>query len=262
MGIFLDKFENWFLNYSRRTVSLLVLVALLTMTIYLVMGVSNTFDSVNNEKTDSFSMPEFEKPISAKNEVKEATAADTNNDDDQSIQHPMPEYEDEIAEIVEDLIPLYIAFKGWDSKAGPDSLTNWIVGRMEYYEELLSEEQMENMVDGLVDYVDEFSDFYTEKFSVDTRNLEKIVEQKDKDLENLLDRPTDAYGDGVLRNLDNLHDLVDEETQEVSENNMSGMGQLMIAVSIIGGIVLLLLILLIFKAENSLRRSADTSEKE
>jgi hypothetical protein len=126
----------------------------------------------------------------------------------------------------------------------------------------LSEEQMENMVDGLVDYVDEFSDFYTEKFSVDTRNLEKIVEQKDKDLENLLDRPTDAYGDGVLRNLDNLHDLVDEETQEVSENNMSGMGQLMIAVSIIGGIVLLLLILLIFKAENSLRRSADTSEKE
>ena len=176
----------------------------------------------------------------------------------------MPEYEDEIAEIVEDLTPLYVAFMGYrnDIINAQNMLTDYTAAELKRFEGVLSENQMEDVVDGLVDYADDFSDFYTDKFSVDTRNLENIVEQQDEDFKNLLLYPFAVYTDGVWDTYEGLLFLVEMDAERLIENKMIGLKQLMIAVSIIGAIVLLLLILLVFKAENSLRRSADSSEKE
>ena len=262
MGTFLDKFESWFLNYSRRTLSLLVLVLLLIGTSYLLLGLSNTFDSVNNKITDSFSMPEFEEPVVAKEDLKATKTAQSKNDKEESSSHPMPEYESEISEIVEDLIPLYIVFKGFDNGGvGATQLTNFVSDQLKSYMNVLSDEQMDSMVDGFVNYIDDFSDFYVDKFSINSRDLDNMVAQKNQDIEDILDNPVVAYTDKVDENRASLYDSVEAETREVTENNISGMGQLMVAGSVIGAIVLLILFLLAFKAEHSLRRSADSSEK-
>ena len=79
-------------------------------------------------------------------------------------------------------------------------------------------------------------------------------------MSDLLRDPLSPWALQLDKNRVEHYKSVASETAQVMQNNVSGMGQLMIAGSIIGVLVFLILLLLVFKAEQSLRRSADSRE--
>lgn len=264
MGKFLDNFESWFLNYVRRILSLIVLVLLIIGAIYFFMGLANTFDSPNIERTDSFTMPEYIPPDEAKQDVKTMAKKKSNDETKTSKWSPMTEYEDEIVEIAELLIPFYIKFRGDPNDARiKDMLTNYASNNIEQIADgdNLSGEQIEDMVDGLVDYVSDFFDYYSEKFPDLDGKLENITYVNDNKIMNdILVHPLKPYWNQFHKNLDKHYKSVNDEAAQVRLNNSNAMEQFMVTGGTLVALIILVLIMLIFKAENSLRRSADSSE--
>jgi hypothetical protein len=267
MGAFLDRFESWFLNYSRRTLSFLVLVLILIGTLYFFVGLSNQFDSVNSERTDSFLMPEYV----AKEDVKTASTAESSKEEKKSESDPMTAYEDEILEIVQHLRPFYIKFRGWDDDYKVNEmLTNYVESISAASFAASSDEQIEDVVSSLQDYSEDFFYHYVEKFpDLDEIYEAHLYEEKlesityargNKEMSDLLKHPLSPWVLQLDKNRLEHYKSVASETAQVMQNNVSGMGQLMIAGSIIGVLVFLILLLLVFKAEQSLRRSADSRE--
>jgi len=267
MGAFLDRFESWFLNYSRRTLSFLVLVLILIGTLYFFVGLSNQFDSVNSKRTDSFLMPEYV----AKEDVKTTSTAKSSKEEKKSESDPMTAYEDEILEIVYFLRPFYIKFRGLDNDYKINkTLTGYVEKELAASFAGSSDEQIEDIVRSLEDYSEAFFYHYKEKFPdldeiysahVDEQELESIAYARDnKAMSDLLRDPLSPWALQLDKNRVEHYKSVASETAQVMQNNVSGMGQLMIAGSIIGVLVFLILLLLVFKAEQSLRRSADSRE--
>ena len=129
----------------------------------------------------------------------------------------------------------------------------------------LTNEQMDDVVDGLVKYVQDFSEFYVGKFNIN-KNVNEIRPRNDEDFEKTLRFPFKPYLDNVRTNYSALKTKVKAEENKAYVNNIQAK-----SIIIITGIaalisIVLVLLLLIFKAENSLRRQADsfenTSKKE
>ena len=266
MGAFLDRFESWFLNYSRRTLSFLVLVLILIGTLYFFVGLSNQFDSVNSEITDSFLMPEYV----VKQDVKTTSTAESSKEENKSESNPMKVYEVEIRTIVEFLRPFYIKFSGRAENHHNKDLTNYVEQKLDTGFNGLSDEHIEDVVRSLQEYAEEFLAHYEEKFPdlgdifeahISEMELESFeIVRDNKAMNELLKNPLLPWALQLDKNKEEHYKSVDSEAAQVMQNNVSGMGQLMIAGSIIGVLVILILLLLVFKAEQSLRRSADSSE--
>ena len=264
MGKFLDNFESWFLNYTRRILSLIVLILLIIGTVYFFMGVTNTFDSVNSERADSFEMPQYIPPDEAKQDAKIISKTQSNSEKNKSELNPMAEYKDEIDEIVELLIPFFVKFRDETNfLSTKQMLTNYVSNNIETTADNynLSDEQIEDMVDGLVDYVSDFFDYYAEKFSDLDGELENISYVKDnKIMLDILVHPLNPYWDQFQKNLNEHYKSVNDEITQVKLNNTNAMEQFMVTGAVLATLIILVLLMLIFKAENSLRRSADSRE--
>lgn len=269
MGPFLDKFEGIVLDNARRVISSLILAAIAVGALFLVLALWNFSDSPDAEITDSFDVPEFEEPPRV---ASQATKKDSNvSPSDSSAkpaeepqwEHPMPNYESELDDMIDDLMPLFVAFKGWDvSVENRRSLITFIAGQLDRFQQTLSEDQMDDVVSGLEDYIDDFADYYGDAAGLSGLDLDEIQPNSATDpvVENFLKNPTSSYLDGVREAYAELEEEVINAEAEAGRNNANAASQIMITAGSIGAIILLVLLLVLFKVENSLRRSADAVE--
>jgi hypothetical protein len=269
MGSFLDKFEGIVLDNARRIVSSLILAAIAVGALFLVIAVLNFADSPDVKITDSFDVPEFEEPprvaSQATKKDSDVSPSDSNAKpaEDPQWEHPMPDYESELDDIVDDLMPLYVAFRGWETGVSDRrNLINFIAGQLDKYQRSLSEDQMDDVVSGLEDYIDDFADYYGDAAGLKGLDLDEIKPNSATDpvVETFLENPTRAYLAGVNAAYEELAGEVSKAEAEAVRNNVSALSQIMITAGSIGAVILLVLLLVLFKVENSLRRSADAVE--
>jgi len=269
MGSFLDKFEGIVLDNARRVISSLILAAIAVGALFLVIALWNFSDSPDAEITDRFDVPEFEEPArvvsQASKKDSEASPPDSNAKpaEEPQWEHPMPDYESELGDMVDDLMPLFVAFQGWETGvSNRRNLINFIAGQLDQYQRNLSEDQMDDVVSGLEDYIDDFADYYGDAAGLKGLDLDEIQPNSATDpvVETFLKNPTSAYLDGVNAAYDELAGEVSKAEAEAGRNNASAASQIMITAGSIGAVILLVLLLVLFKVENSLRRSADAVE--
>ncbi|MBT5445017.1 MAG: hypothetical protein HOK91_19740 [Gammaproteobacteria bacterium] len=204
--------------------------------------------------------------------------------------HPYPKYASELEDMVDDLMPLYVAFKGW--VISDDNRRNLIVHIADALKEfktaealeivsaiglglsgdlvdkwqrdgvLLSEDQMDDVVSGLEDYIGDFADYYGDAAGIKWVDIEDIESNSATDplVEEFLKMPTKAYLTGVQSANASLDKEARQSALEARENNANAESQIMIVAGSIAVIVLFVLLLVLLKVENSLRRSADVAE--
>ena len=263
MGNLLDKFESLILNYSRRIISAAIFIVLIIMSWNFLAGLLNTFDSPNTEGDDSFSMPEFIEPFeTADFENVNDRDSETSDTGEEKKQVDL-DYSDEIDEMAETIFPLYISLRNF----APDqenSIREYLSERVseQIYDGLYTENQRDDWVDGAVDYIDDLSDYMMDKYDISSRNPVAIdVELSSEDNE-FLDRPLSLYSIDAAEALSDHLAEVSEAKDIAANNNLEGVGQLFTVLYTLGAVIFMVLMLLIFKAENSLRRSADAIEKD
>ena len=62
MGVWLDKFEQFILNYARRFISILLIVSITAVIISLVFSAIKYFDYASSSVEDNFEIPKFNEP--------------------------------------------------------------------------------------------------------------------------------------------------------------------------------------------------------
>ena len=274
MGAWLDKFEQLILNYSRRIITIFFIISAFVITVSLVLSAVRYFDSPNISEEDSFSVPKFKKP-------ENKTPTNTNNinneknkeSEEPKIQenkieeaHPMPKYKSQISQITEYVYPLYVAFYKWDTSSlanfdGKIQITNVIANNLKPFDKTLNEKQMNDVVDGLVEYIKNFSNYYIRQFNINS-NIDEIRPRNNEEFERILRNPYRNYLDEVRTNYEELLSDVNEELVTVEENRESAKSIILVTGIATSIMVSLILLLLIFKAENSLRRQANSSERK
>ena len=289
MGAWLDKFEQLILNYSRRVITVLFIISATVVIISAVLSAVRYYESFPRSSfEDRFSLPKFEKPVSK-------TPANTNNTNSEKNKeaqepktqenkieeaHPMPKYKSEISQITEYIYPLYVAFYKWDTSSlanfdGKIQITNVIANNLRpftkylYYNEnsivdeklKLSEQQMDDVVNGLVEYIKNFSNYYIRKFNINS-NIDEIRPRNNEEFERTLRNPYKKYLDEVRYNYDSLVADVYNSRDFAEEMRIELKSIILVAGIATSVMVTLILLLLIFKAENSLRRQANSSEKK
>ena len=289
MGAWLDKFEQLILNYSRRVITFLFIISATVVIISAVLSAVRYYESIPLLSfEDRFPLPKFEKPVSK-------TPANTNNTNSEKNKeaqepktqenkieeaHPMPKYKSEISQITEYIYPLYVAFYKWDTSSlanfdGKIQITNVIANNLRpftkylYYNEnsivdeklKLSEQQMDDVVNGLVEYIKNFSNYYIRKFNINS-NIDEIRPRNNEEFERILRNPYKKYLDEVRYNYDSLVADVYDSRDFAEEMKIELKSIILVAGIATSVMVTLILLLLIFKAENSLRRHANSSERK
>jgi len=270
MGAFLDKFEGLILNYTRRIISAGILLVLIGMAWSFLSGALNSIDSPNVEADDTYDLPRFEEPVNQEAQESSSSSNNNTNNDDDETQEPQErvekDYSDEIDEMTETIAPLFVSLGSWDNlEAAYTDIRSYLAGeidRLVYFNNAMNEDQRDEWVDGAVDYIDDLTDYMADKYDVNTRKPSvgdsSLLDSVD---EIYLQRPLDGYREGANDARTNHLQSANEASMIAEQNNIKGLGQLMYVLYAIGIVVLLVLILIVFKAENSLRRSADSMEK-
>ena len=269
IGSCFDKFEGLVLDNARRVISSLILATMLVGALYLIIALWNFSDSPNVEITDRFDVPTFEEPSKVasqttnKNPNESLSDSNAKSDEKPEWTHPMPEYERELDDMADHLSPLYIAFRGWEVDVSyRRNIIDFIASRIVGFQEVLSEDQMDDIVDGLEEYIDDFADYYGDVAGLKGLDLDEIQPNSATDpvVKTFLDNPTSLYISGVATAYKELEEETNRAKLVSSKNNESSKSQIMITVGSIVAIILLVLLLILFKVENSLRRSADAVE--
>ncbi len=173
----------------------------------------------------------------------------------------MPQYESEIDNIVDSVLPLYIAYYGFDASVDSRrNLIGFVADQLKPYKKALSEDQMDDVVDGMEDYIDDFSDFHIDANNLDTSDLSQIEKKSDPQMSKALENPFRDYLSLVDKNFAALAQQVEQSIEEARASNAAAGQNLLVVSGALIVIVVLVLILVLFKAESSLRRSADVAE--
>lgn len=270
MGAFLDKFEGIVLDNSRRVISSLILLAIAVGLVYLVIAALNFTDSPDTENSDPFAVPSFEEPaeITEEEPVQQSESSAGSSTEPQSAaepdwQHPMPVYRDEIDNILDDLYPLFVAFFNFEvTEDQRRNMVGFTADQLSGYTEVLSKDQMDAVVEGLEDYISDLAGYYAEVAEIDGMEPNEIDpgSMSDPEIERVLNNPFTEYLDGVNESYSVHQEEVDRAEMEARQNNLSALSQISIVGGSVGAMVLLVLLLILFKAENSLRRSADVAD--
>jgi hypothetical protein len=259
----IDKFEGIVLNNTRRIISFAIFVLLLGAVWNLFGGFFNTIDGPNVEADDIPRMPQFEAP-------RVSSSSESQKDDEYEPQKvdEMVEYDfaRELDKLASIHAPLYVAsFRMDDVEEAKKMIRDYIKGEFErlLYGVSYNDSQKEAWVDGYIDFSEDFKDYIVDKYDWNFRNpsLKKTILLEDSYDDLYLSRPVEQYRIAVSDVYDEHLDAAAEATIISAANNVKGTSQLMLVGIILGIVITFILILLIFKAENSLRRSADSSEK-
>jgi len=218
-------------------------------------------DSPSVTLADSVQAPEFSEPSST---TTTTTQSDTNSEDISSTTkkgHPMPDYQSEIDEMVNDIMPLYVGLWAYDNDQETRKLfAETAIANVQRFRGYLDEDKFEHYMDSLVDYIDDWASYYIEHFGIndDMKAAKSITPDFAKQLEN----PYNIFNAAYDASLTELAETAQREEADAQANNINAMSQLMLVLSLLGGIILMVMILLVFKVENSIRRHADAIEKE
>jgi hypothetical protein len=266
MGAFLDKFEGLILNYSRRIISAGILLVLIGMAWNFLAGALNSIDSPNVDSGDTYDLPGFEEP-----EVKEDPIEPEQKNNDSSPQEKKVvdrierEYSDELDNMAENMAPVFVSFYSYETiDSAIDSLRPYFAKTVKslVYDSSMNRDQRDEWVDAADDYLDDLSGYMIDKYEINRRNpvTGDQTNLKYED-ESFMKQPLREFSTGANLARSNHMDEVEAAKYTAAGNNVKGLGQLMYVLYAIGIVVLLVLILIVFKAENSLRRSADSMEK-
>ncbi len=278
MGKLLDRFENFVLNYARRIISAFMGVALLAAGLLFFSSILNAIDSPSLAKDDPFQMPRFEEPADAVVPVQtEQTGSQPESDvgavpgDDED--HPMPRYRKEFGELLDALIPLYASLQGFLDMSAEDpigqarnQLEKFLTGQLVEYQSTLSDQQMDFLMSQLVVYQQDASEYYRKEYEISedvSLDGPKVARLGDgSPISDYLNNPVRAFLTEVQSGYADHLDVVVAAENEAAENNSQALEQLMAVGAAMSAFLAALILLLVFKAENSLRRSADALEAE
>ena len=259
----IDKFEGIVLNNARRIISFAIFVLLLMAFWNLFGGILNTIDGPNVEADDTPRMPKFEEPLIISSS--ESEKDDEDEEEAQEVDIVESDFARELDKLASIHAPLYVASGRIDDvESANESLRVYIKDEVErlVYSLQYTDSQKEAWVDGYVDFSEDFKDYIVDKYDWSFRNPVFDVDQEIDSIDNAyLDYPVEEYRIAVNEVYTDLKDDAAEAMVTSAENNVKGATQLMQVGIVLGIVILCILILLIFKAENSLRRSADSSEK-
>ncbi len=258
----IDKFEGMVLNNSRRIISVAIFILLLMGVWNFIGGILNTIDGPNLEADDAPRMPEFTTPIDLSAVTYEAEESDIEVELVEEIEEDFGKELNKLAQIH---ASLYVSAGWFDNvEASNESIREYFKTEIDswIYGFGYSDEQKEAWVDGYIDYSNDFKDYIVDKYDWNFRNP-TMGSQDDLDSYDLdyLNRPVSEYGAKTDDSFSDHNANVLDAAADAAANNVKGAAQLMKVAIVIGIVIALILILLIFKAENSLRRSADSMEK-
>ena len=269
---FLDSVESFILNYSRRVITFIFLIILIIGSISVLYGLVKIADNPNITESSVFEAPEFKRPIKIEvEEEKEQIDEEADTKDDKKWTHPMPEYKSELNNISESLMPFYAVFIGWEgSEKNYQYLIDNIASTVSPYKKNLNEDQFEEVIEGLEDYIQDKSSWMREDLRVSKQliipvrinpnNLPELV-IPDEIVQEFLSYPFKDYfilvNDAYQKNLEDA----DMESAIAEMNRANGGVILLYGSVLLSSCIILIFLLIIFKSENSLRRSADSIEK-
>lgn len=278
MGKLLDRFENFVLNYARRIISAFMGVALLAAGLLFFSSILNAIDSPSVTEEDPFQMPRFQEPADAVAPVQtEQTGSQPESDvgavPGDGEDHPMPRYREELGEVLDALIPLYASLQEFMDRSAADPigearsrLEKFLTGQLVEYQSDLSEQQMDLLMSQLVVYQQDASEYYRKEYEIsedvssDGPTVARLGDGSP--IADYLANPVQAFLTEVQSGYADHLDVVVAAENEAAENNSQALEQLTAVGAAMSAFLAALILLLVFKAENSLRRSADALESE
>jgi len=265
MGTFLDKFEGLILNYSRRIISAGILLVLIGMAWNFLAGALNAIDSPNVESGDTYDLPGFEEPQFKEKSSKPQQKESDDSSEEKPVEPVERDYSDELDNMAENMAPLFVSLYNYDTNnSAVETLRPYFAEEVarNVFGSGMNKNQRDEWVDGADDYLDDLSDYMIDKYEINRRNP---VTGDDSNLKSedvsFIERPLEGYRIAANTALQDHNMEVAQAEIAATANQMKGLGQLMYVLYAVGIVVLLVLILIVFKAENSLRRSADSMEK-
>lgn len=267
----LDKVESFILNYARRVITGIILIASTIGLFVLIFALSNFYASPDVTITDVFDVPVFEKPKDPPEIKKEINVEEIEEAKEPSWVHPMPDYEKELRKISKTLMPMYVLFFGWEGseKNYQTHIENFSSSLMPFVE-ILSEDQLDEVIDGLEDFIGDKVSWLRKDLKkkeniivpkkVDPKDLPDLATPNDE-ISTFLSYPLDEYIKGVEIAYYENADSAELAKVEAESKKMIANFQLVFVGGTLSAIIALIFFLLIFKAENSLRRSAESLEK-
>lgn len=260
----IDKFEGIVLNNSRRIISFAIFVLLLGAVWNLFGGIFNTIDGPNVEADDTPRMPQFEAPLVISSS--ESEKDDEDEDEANEVDMVESDFARELDKLASIHAPLYVASGRFDDvESAYKGIRDYIKGEVKrlLYGVSYNDSQKEAWVDGYIDFSEDFKDYIVDKYDWNFKNpsLKKTILLKDSYDDLYINRPVEEYRIAVSEVYNEHQAAAAEATITSAANNVKGASQLMLVGIVLGIVIISILILLIFKAENSLRRSADSSEK-
>ena len=260
----IDKFEGIVLNNARRIISFAIFILLLMAVWNLFGGILNTIDGPNVEADDTPRMPKFEEPLIISSS--ESEKDDEDEDEAEEVDIVESDFARELDKLASIHAPLYVASGIFDDvESANKGIRDYIKGEVERlaYSFDYTDSQTEAWVDGYIDFSEDFKDYILDKYDWSFRNPVFDVDRVEIDLydEEYLNQPVEEYRKAVSEVYTDHNAAAADASVTSATNNVKGATQLMQVGIVLGIVILCILILLIFKAENSLRRSADSSEK-
>lgn len=262
MSSLIDRFEEIVLNNSRRIISVAIFILLLMGVWNFFGGILNSVDGANVKEDDVPRMPSFEEPKELPGMIEIKGDDNIEDVDEETVEKDFGKELDKLGNIY---APLYVSSSRWVSvdQANKD-IREYIKGEIErlVYVNYYSDKQKKAWVDGYIDFSNDFKDYMVEKYNWNYKNPSSTITiVTDSYDDEYLQKPVEEYRKAVSDVYKDHNEAVIESASTATANNIKGAAQLMKVAIVIGIIITLILILLIFKAENSLRRSADSMEK-
>ena len=163
------------------------------------------------------------------------------------------------------LRPLYDAFDFGASRTGIES---HLVDRIEHIQELterysdslsVQEDRLEDAISGMVEYVEDMVDHYADEIDLDpdtSKAQVPIVESFRDHVSRVLQNPVEPFYDEYIAAMDQLDTEAENAAAIAAQRNLEGASSFL-ALGVIGLVMLGgVLLLLVFKVEQSLRQYA------
>ena len=264
MANLIDKFEGMVLNNSRRIISVAILILLLMGVWNFFGGILNSIDGPNVDADDAPRMPKFEEPIDYSSLMEDIDIEDL-DEEEGMVEIVEEDFGRELDKLASIHASLYVSGGFFaDVESAYEGIRDYIKDEVErlVYGDSYNDDQKEAWVDGYVDFSEDFKDYIVDKYDWNFRNP-TMGSQDNLDSFDLdyLNKPVEEYRKAVFDVYQDHNAAAIESVTTAAANNVKGAAQLMKVAIVIGIVIALVLILLIFKAENSLRRSADSMEK-
>jgi len=294
---FIDKYEDWILNAFRRVLSLLSLLLLIGFVVCLVASFSKVVESFSVDEFSGDGQISFEEPVfeTAEEDDQQTQEIDLSKIPDENKEkdlqdnevsggepdpgHSMPAHDAEIKKMVKMLLPLYFVMGQYeDTDAFTSVLKQYLANRISSIDapDIMDSDQL---VDGAAKYLNQFVAFYTTQLKLKEKasgNMnsptthqdlikdakeDAILAQALEALEIVIMDPLEPFVLQVESLQSNFDNFVASQDEAHTVSLGVSLQYLTFGGVLLGSVCCLVIILLIFKAENSLRRQADAQEE-